>query len=81
MALTPERTGQIALLILQEKMLKEGINLQPKEVRRDVINNANKFGVSFSEMADFYRFILNIAYQRTMQELGMLPSSGPIEIS
>ena len=81
MALSSERKGEIAFLLLMDKLRSEGVSLKPKEVRREVINRANKFHLSFSEMREFTEVVLRQLFDETMRELGQLPSSDPLEIS
>lgn len=69
MALSPERIGQIALLALQSKLEEGGLNLNPKEIKRSIANEAKKLGVPAHEMAEFVKIVLKAAFEKTMTEL------------
>ena len=52
MALTKERMGQIAMIALQQKMEQDGIRLNPKELKRQINNEAKTLGIPASELAE-----------------------------
>ncbi len=75
MALSPDRLGRIAFLVLQRKLEDEGkICLNPKEVKRNVANEAKKYGITPDEAAEFAQLVIKSAYERTMAELGTMIS-------
>lgn len=69
MALSKERLGEIALRALQENMEQEGIRLRPKEIRREVHNEAKRLMITEREAAELITTIIEAAYQKTMAEL------------
>lgn len=69
MALTEERAGQIAMIALQMKMEEGGIRLIPKEIKRDMINEAKKLGISAPELAQFVKIAITKAFNKTIAEL------------
>ena len=62
MALSKERIGEIALLSLQEKLEKDGLRLNPKEIKRDLHNYARSLGISIHEATEFMSAMLKTAY-------------------
>lgn len=76
MALTKERTGEIAMLVLQLKLEQDNsIRLNPKEVRREIINSSKRFGITPQEGAEFVGIILETAYAKTMAEVKAIKTS------
>jgi len=69
MALSREKIGEIAMKVLQHKLQGDGIRLNPKEIRREIINSSKKFGVTPQEGAEFVKIILHEAYVKTMAEI------------
>jgi len=70
MALSKERIGEIAMLVLQNRLEQDdGIRLNPKEIKREIINSSKKFGVTSQEGAEFVGIILKTAYEKTMAEV------------
>ncbi len=73
MPLSKERVGEIAMMVLQDKLENNGsICLNPKEVKRDIINISKKLGITPQEGAEFAGIIFNTAYDKTMVELNSL---------
>jgi len=50
--MTEERKGQIALLLLKDRLRSEGIRLKP-DIKRDIGNQATKIGVPIEEAVQF----------------------------
>jgi len=69
MALSKERTGEIALAMLFTRLEQEGFTLKPREVRRDLSNLARKLSINVDELTDFFDFIIKEMVKRTMTEL------------
>lgn len=70
MALSKERVGEIALILLQHKMEKNGdITLNPSEIKREILNESKKFGVEPHEAAEFLQIVVKTAYEKTMATL------------
>lgn len=70
MAITQERLGEIALLIIKrQKLEKEGVTMKPKEIKREVHNAAKRFGVKPQEVAELFKLVLDEAYEKTLTEL------------
>ena len=72
MVLTQERIGQIAMMALQRKMTQDGIRLNPKEIRREVANEAKNLGIPASELAEFLKIVIKDAFDKTMAELDLI---------
>ncbi len=70
MALSKERIGEIAMLILQSKLESDGlIRLTPKEIKRSMANESKNLGIPAHEMAEFAKIVLKTAFDKTMAEL------------
>ncbi len=68
--MSDRRLAEVALAFLQNKMETGGhLVLNPKEVVRDVKNNAGKLGVSAVEAAMLAKILYEKAYEKTMDEL------------
>jgi len=52
MHMTEERKGQIALLLLKDRLRGEGIRLKP-DMKREIGNQATKIGVPIEEAMQF----------------------------
>ena len=77
MALTKERIGEIAMVILQYKLEQDGeLCLNPKEVKRDVTNNSRKLGIPVHESAEFAKIVIKAAYEKTIAELDTIKPEG-----
>ena len=68
MALSQERIGQIALKVLRYKIIhgEEGIRLNPKDIKREVMNGSKKFDIPPHEAAEFIKMMIKEAYDKTM---------------
>ncbi len=70
MALTKDRIGEIAVQALQRQMEQNGtISLNPKEVKRQIANEAKSLGISPRDMAEFAKVVYKTAYDKVMAEL------------
>jgi hypothetical protein len=70
MALSKERAGEIAMLMLQHKLESDGlIRLTPKEIKRAMTNEARNIGIPVHEMAQFATIIFETAFEKTRIEL------------
>jgi hypothetical protein len=70
MPLSKERIGEIAMLVLQNKLEQDnGVRLNPKEVKREIMNSSKKFGITPQEGAEFVGIIIESAYRKTMAEI------------
>jgi len=70
MALSEKRIGEIAMVVLQNKLEQDGgIRLIPKEIKREIINSSKRFGVTTQEGAEFVGIILKTAYDKTIAEI------------
>jgi hypothetical protein len=72
MTLDEKRLGEIATTILQNKLEEEGIQLKPKEIRRDIINLAKKYQIKPSEVAEFFKIGLEKALKKVLAEIGKI---------
>ena len=72
MALSKERLGEIAVLVLENKMKKEGMEVVPKELRSKVFNGAKELGISPVELAEFTKFGLAFLFAEANDELDSL---------
>ena len=70
MALSKERLGEIAMLVLQNKLEKNGdLKLIPSQVKRELKNSAKTLGFSVIEVAEFSKIILTSSFKKTIIEL------------
>lgn len=69
MALSKERKGEIALIILNFKLEEEGIRLKPNETRRSIVNMAKKLGISETELAEFMKESLTTIFNKTIEKV------------
>ncbi len=78
MPLSKERIGEIALVVLQHKMEQDGIRLNPKEIKREIVNGSKKLGVPVHESAEFAQIMIKAAFDKTMAELDTIknPTDG-----
>jgi len=72
MELSEERIGRIALLILQQKIERDGFEIKPKDVKRQMTNNAKDLGISVSEMAAFTKIVVVPLHEKIQRELDTL---------
>lgn len=70
MALSKERIGEIAMSVLQYKLEQDNeIRLNPKEIKREIMNSSKRFGITPQEGAEFVGIIIKMAYDKTMVEI------------
>jgi hypothetical protein len=81
MVLSESRINEIAFRMLKIKMEREGINLNPKEVKREITNEAKNLGVTPQELAEFAKLIYTSAYRKVMAELELMSPSSRSEES
>lgn len=55
--MTEERKGQIALLLLMDRLRGEGIRLKP-DMKREIGNQATKIGVPIEEVMQFVEWMV-----------------------
>jgi hypothetical protein len=80
MALSKERIGEIAMLVLQEKLERDGnIRLNPSEIKREVSNTSKKLGITPQEGAEFVGIILKTAYDKCMAEVQKVAKTDKVE--
>lgn len=70
------RLGEIAMLAYLAKKREEGITLRPKEIRRGILNEAKKHGVSAVEAALFAKFVLEKMYDESVKEIDSIIIGG-----
>jgi hypothetical protein len=70
MALSKERMGELAMIVLAHKLENDGgVRLNPKEIKRELSNEAKKYGITPQEAAEFAMVFITKAYEKTMSEL------------
>jgi hypothetical protein len=80
MALSKERIGEIAMVVLQSKLERDGnIRLNPSEIKREISNESKKIGITLQEAAEFVQIILKTAYGKCMAELEKVAEAGKVE--
>lgn len=80
MALSKERIGEIAMIVLQGKLERDGnIHLNPSEIKREIINSSKKFGITPQEGAEFVGIILKTAYDKCMAEVQKVAKTDKVE--
>jgi hypothetical protein len=80
MALSKERIGEIARLVLQQKLERDGsIRLNPAEIKREISNESKKMGITAQEGAEFVAIIITTAYDKCMAELEKVAKAGKVE--
>ena len=72
MALSNERLGELGLKALELKLVEDGVHLKPKEIKRQITNNAKQLGIPVHEAAEFTLHMIEKIYRRTEQELTYL---------
>jgi len=55
--MTQERRGQIALLVLKEKMRREGVKVS-SSMRREIGNGAKCIGIPMEEASEFAKIMI-----------------------
>lgn len=79
MALSKERLGEIALFALQLQLEEKGLRLDPREIKRDLHNEAKKLGVPIQEFAEMVRAVYKTAYERTMAAIDEVSPPDKVE--
>lgn len=69
MALSQQRLGEIALIVVQEVLNDKGIRLVPNEIKVQLTDNCEKYGITPQEGAEFAQVFITAAYDKTMAEL------------
>jgi len=72
MALSKEKTNEIAMQLLQAQMEKEGLRLRPSEVKREMSNLSKRLGISKEEAAEFAKIITEQIYTKTVNEFNKI---------
>ncbi len=75
MALSEARLGEIAVLVLAHKMRKNGMEVQPREIRSEIFNGARSLGISPIEMAEFQKLGLKVLFDEANKEIDQLVSA------
>jgi hypothetical protein len=79
MPITKERVNEIAMIVLQEKMEREGqLKLVPFEIKRTIKNSAKKMNMPAEEVAEVVKIIFERAYIKTIAEIDKV-ISGKVE--
>jgi hypothetical protein len=66
MVLAKDRQGDIAFNMLLTDALEEGITLKPKELKREIVNRAKKYGTTPAEMAQITKLGILEATHRSV---------------
>ena len=70
MALSEKRIGEIAMISLQAKLEKDGgLKLMPSEVKREVKISAKNLNIPTTEVAEFFKLLLENGYIKTITEI------------
>ncbi len=70
MALTKERIGEIAMILLQHKLEKDGgLRLDPKGLKREIKNSSKEIGIEPHEMAQFVKILLEASCNKVVAGL------------
>jgi len=72
MALSEERLGQIAVMVLKHKLLKDGIHVNPKGVKQEAIDMAKTLGIPVVEATEFLKIGLEYLFAETAKPLDEL---------
>lgn len=76
--MSKERFGEIAILAWKRRLFKDGIEINPSEMKREVKNYADSLGISMAEVAEFYQQGLDFTYQECKKVLESL-QTGKVE--
>lgn len=79
MALSKERIGEIAMKLLQDQLEKKGLPMNPKEIRREIHNEAKNFGMTPAEFAEFAKLVYGETYTKLVAELDKIIAAGKVE--
>ncbi|MEK7460390.1 MAG: hypothetical protein AAB628_02480 [Patescibacteria group bacterium] len=69
MALSQERMGQIALLVVKKLAREKSMNLDPSRLRREVGSFTKEMNIRSDEAAGFIQAILSEAFTEVLEEL------------
>ena len=69
MLISKERLGEIALMGFYAQVCRDGLKLAPKEIKREIHNEAKKMGISSAELAEVAKLFYKKAYEETMAQL------------
>ena len=72
MALSEERLGQIAVMVLKHKLLKDGAHVTPKGAKQEAIDGAKGLGIPVAEVAEFLKIGLEYVFAETAKTLDEL---------
>lgn len=81
MQISKERLGELALMGLHAKLERDGIKLAPKEIKRQIHNEAKSMGIPPAELAELAKLIYKKAYEDTMAQLEEISPSAKVEES
>lgn len=70
--LSKERKGEIALIAFLAKKREEGATLKPREIKRQVLNEAKKIGVPPCDAACFAKIVLEKIYNEAIDEINSI---------
>ena len=74
MAIAKDRQGEIAFNMLLVDALEAGITLKPKELKREIVNRAKKYGTTPAEMAEMMKLGILEAVHRSVTILDAIIS-------
>lgn len=72
MALIKERLGEIAVLAWHYRLRKDGFQLNPSEIKRDIKNWSDSTGVPIAEAAEFWEIGLDYLSGKSKKVLAEL---------
>jgi hypothetical protein len=72
MTLSKRRQEELSLIILASRVEKEGIMLNPKEIKREICNTANNLDLPISDVAEFQKTALTMMFEKTLKEIDKL---------
>jgi hypothetical protein len=76
MSLNTKRAGEIAMLVLQDRLERQNdIRLNPHEIRSEIMTSAKRLNLTPQEAAEFARIIIKNAFGKTMQEIDAIIAS------
>lgn len=73
MALTEKKIGEMAMLILQEKLEEDGqLRLSPHEIKHEIKNFAKKLNLPKDELTEFVKIVMKNAFDKTNVKLNKI---------
>jgi hypothetical protein len=72
MPLSKERLGEIAILNWKHKLRKDGIEINPSEIKREVKNWSDSTKIPLAEAAEFWELGLDHLYEESKKVLAEL---------